>query len=111
MIDNKLTEEQKRILIAEACGWRKSPVSHAWCKPGHWDVRHYGASWVSESEIPDYFHDLNAMHEAEKIFSKYQWLAYYGFLLVAASHNSGPSGIDATAEQRAECFGQTLGLW
>lgn len=63
---DRLFESEKRIYVAELCGWTNI----------FWD----GDDWVGtplnkiytlsgrEPSIPDYLNDLNAMHEAEKIF-------------------------------------------
>lgn len=55
--------------------------------------------WLSH---PDYYRDLNAMHEAEKIFDNGQILRYVQWL---------PRGALSTAAQRAEAFLRTLNLW
>jgi hypothetical protein len=62
----------------------------------------------------NYTHDLNAMHEAEKVlapknwdrFSK-KWWNYYNHLL----DDDVQKTIHATARQRAEAFLRTLGKW
>lgn len=56
-------------------------------------------------EPPDYLNDLNAMHEAEKTMTGLQRDAYFDRLVWF-----GPP-LFATAAQRAEAFGRTLGLW
>lgn len=52
-----MTDEQMRIAIAEACGWkliqRLQSGWHGWREQG------------PLQELPDYLNDLNAMHEAE----------------------------------------------
>jgi hypothetical protein len=69
-----MTDEQKRIAIAEACGWRQQPDMqdsacgiHG-CKERHtyWLFRSkdMGTWHDDESPIPDYLNDLNAIHEA-----------------------------------------------
>jgi hypothetical protein len=53
--------------------------------------------------LPDYFTDLDAMHEAEKaIPSEFDWARYRTLL---------KNDLHATAAQRAEAFGRTLNLW
>ena len=61
-----------------------------------------------------YTHDLNAMHEAEKMLNsrdnyvQYQaWLGYCGGNAIVQLHEC----ITATARQRAEAFLRVLGLW
>jgi hypothetical protein len=110
-----MTTEQKRIKIAEACGYKKG-----------WN---YGTGypsspsdeWCVES-LPDYFHDLNAMHEAEKFIkgSCSMWSEYGNQItaLCAPRVCYGEYGSSevadvahATASQRAEAFGKALNLW
>ena len=94
-----MNQQEKRIKIAEVCGWsdiheRGNRILGTCSKP----------EWREDSPIPDYFNDLNACHEAEICLLKTAKLEeeYY-------------FGIDrnpfATAQQRAEALGKTLGLW
>lgn len=53
-----MNPEQQRIAIAEACG--------KW----HYGWPHEYMSQIDRlRHIPDYLHDLNAMHEAEKVLT------------------------------------------
>lgn len=110
----ELTQEQKRIKIAEACGWK-------------WEARIKGAIKVwnkpplmvfHDDELPDYLNDLNAMHEAESRLV--DWVCYRMNLSQIVGIGYAPdldicddikAFVSATAEQRAEAFGKTLGLW
>ena len=63
----------------------------------------------------DYCNDLNAMHEAEKVFVEKgvnMWWCYVDFI---NRHNPTRLGretaVHATARQRAEAFLRTLGKW
>lgn len=72
---SKLSLEEKRVKIAEACGWkpftgdksrfhehlRNEPMwmNDGQTTPEGWDQHTLG-------DLPDYLNDLNAMHEAEK---------------------------------------------
>jgi hypothetical protein len=96
-----MTQDQKRIKIAEACGW----------KTGYRDLE----AW---RPLPDYFSDLNATHKAEKVIV--DWVAYRINLSRVVGIGCAPdldicddikSFLSATAAQRAEAFGLTLGLW
>ena len=97
-----MTNEQINIAIAEACGWKyEKNETHA---PD-------GAFWWSKKpEFPDYCNDLNAMHQAEKIFNHAQYCRYISELctLTIADNNSMYM---ATAAQRAEAFLKTIGKW
>lgn len=144
-----MTPEEQRIAIAEVCGWKwhHCPTSNieidqfgqllklgsrkwsGWVKGKHPDA----AGYWHQTYAPDYLHDLNSMHEAEKalfgqdkpVLSSPQPSAIYenelirvvvgelGFIngecclchgqLVLVAH--------ATAAQRAEAFLKCLGKW
>ncbi len=100
-----MTQEQKRIKLAEFAGWKcashvaevdKPFALMCWHRPGN-------NEWQTE-KLPDYFNDLNAMHEAEKAV-KNVWGKYVKQL------NSIADPACATATQRAEALGKTLNLW
>lgn len=58
-----------------------------------------------EPDCPDYLNELNAMHEAEKVLTLNQHFDYTGRL------EKTLNGFCAPADQRAEFFLRTLGLW
>ena len=95
-----MTQEQKRIKIAEACGWKHiERLRTGW----------YGCHEQSPfEELPDYFSDLNACHNMEKsLCSIDHWIRFEKYLA-----ELGTKFIwHATATQRAEAFGLTLKLW
>lgn len=99
-----MNPEKQRIAIAEACGWRKcifrDRYGTAFGSPP-------GEALTYREELPDYPNDLNAMHEAEKIFSGNMRIRYFYEL----SNTGGNSPIQATAAQRAEAFLKTIGKW
>ena len=107
---NNMTPEQQRIAIAKACGWTDCEhiESLGLCKGRHKDVRDQYDS--GHSELPDYLNDLNAMHEAEKIFNHAKYCRYISGLvsLTVADNNSI---FMATAAQRAEAFLRTIEKW
>ena len=116
-----MTQEQKRIKLAEAFGWKKLKgfSDSEWPllltlpqKPnteGYLEV------------IPDYFNDLNAVHKAESVLDKSEqgWSSYADYLEVVCGADGWPimSQLDkrriihATAAQRCEALGKTLNLW
>lgn len=113
----------QRIAIAEACGWKYCPNRK--CNDPE-IVKEYGLYWltpdgeqsvyVSEEDIPDYFNDLNAMHEAEQVLKKWEKVTYAKKLVftVTSEEKRGTSTYEliiATAAQRAEAFLRTLGKW
>lgn len=99
-----MNKEQQRIAIAKACGWKFSEVTGAW----HLKGRGY------DTTIPDYLNDLNAMHEAEAVLTREQLVDYCNTTLRSTTGEGNVVDykmIRATADQRAEAFLRTLGLW
>lgn len=108
------TREEKRIKIAEACGWKnggrysETATFIGWVPPG---------ATRMTPELPSYFTDLNAMHEAVANAYKKQppgWLlSYEETLTEVCSKRQLPhfNPICAVAEDCAEAFGLTLNLW
>ncbi len=122
---DRMTETQKRIEIAKACGWTKRTLTEG-------ESEYYGA--VQSTEIwndpdrdreddgfdpPDYFQSLDAIHEAERLITDDQWPKFkqliedatFQALQGMASKPKYFRPISATAAQRAEAFGLTLKLW
>lgn len=121
-----MTPNAQRIAIAEACGWKQqqatqeSPVEKGGMRlPNHF-AREPIIAWTHIQEpgvyaiLPNYLHDLNAMHEAEESLSSFNVDKFlvnlaavvttkYCILDWALSH--------ATATQRAEAFLRTVGKW
>ena len=99
--------EEQRIAIAKACGY-PNPRMGVFGKC-------YAGELPSLEEVPDYLNDLNAMHEAEKIFLvgavEEDWKRYDAY----RNRLNDMVGIEdahvATAAQRAEAFLRTLDLW
>lgn len=111
-----MTQDEKSIKIAEACGWVKGLNRY------QEEVYRLGDRCRYKDRLPDYFNDLNAMHEAEKVLTEQQFQTYLDWLDVSCGGElelsamiDGPafgfSLVHATASQRAEAFGKTLNLW
>ena len=99
-------EQQQRIAIAEACGWRRD--ERAWWEPH----RQFTSGWKGHHDIPDYPNDLNAMHEAVETLRTMDGPQWWDFRLYLAEEcGSSMNCIQATATQRAEAFLRTLNLW
>jgi hypothetical protein len=98
-----MNEEQQRITIAKACGWTK--ISD-WKAAGI-NGQHPTEPWTEV--IPDYLHDLNAMHEAEKMLEADDNHAY-GCYCIDLQEEYGNT-VHLTAAQRAEAFLRTIGKW
>lgn len=110
-----MTPEEKRIAIAEECGWKD--IKHTFHEEAdienrsitHWsgltgippEFIHY----QNRIRIPDYLNDLNAMHEAEKTMTDRQKDDYR----IELAYYYGNGGIFATAAQRADTFLYTIG--
>lgn len=128
-----MTQDEKRIKIAEACGLEvihdpRGPVD---TRPSPYRLKrdvYYTPlaaaqrrkSWpqsMSVRVVPDYFNDLNAMQEAVSHTYKTQppgWLSSYEETLTELCGKRQHPHWDpvfALAEDRAESFGLTLKLW
>jgi hypothetical protein len=101
---SELTLEQKRIAIAEACGWINCEI----IQYEGFSMKAIGyrsKSAIGFESLPDYFNDLNAMHEVEKTLDGAIMLSYY-FELDELMERP-PMVIRlvmATAAQRADAF-------
>lgn len=108
-------------MIAEACGWSLfssfDDGSRFYDSPENGDVTLL-ARWPDAdglNKLPDYFGNLNACHEMEKILTDAQFEEYH-YMLYEIEPFARPMGkrrnaSSATATQRAEAFGRTLNLW
>ena len=118
----------QRIVIAEYCGWTE--IREQDYTPFGTDPYIDGPDqiWVGKNPkkkevefIPDYFNDLNAMHEVEKRLTIPEQLRFYQELCHILETN--PDGthkfgvcmywetIHANAAQKAEAFLKTIGKW
>jgi len=109
------TQNEKRIKIAEACGWMMEK-SKKRAKVGYLispDFKSRVTVWkdgqLGGIGLPDYFNDLNAMHEAEKALGAGDRRKYTNSILGIGKLQF--HSIHATAAQRAEAFGEAKGLW
>ena len=115
-----MTPEQKRIAIAETCGWKLETEDHDYAEILPWvNPDGEGARY-----IPDYYYDLNAINAAElanidKIDeSFYIILEQLCYKDRGLGNTSGRLAIGfsgwiahASAANHAEAFGLALGLW
>lgn len=105
----KLTEEEKRIKVAELCGYHN-------VQRYFFDLENRNdlggkltkKRTVSPVLIPDYLNDLNAMHEAEKVMTPDQMSVYVSRLAFICLHDAMEDSAFATAAQRAEAFVLTM---
>ncbi len=111
-----MTQEQKRIKIAEACGFdcKGSPCGNYWYNPNH-SLCNDGHVLHEIEDLPDYFNDLNACQQAWETLDGMQHAQFKYHLARIVRSQMGtlprPSVSCATAAQRAEAFGLTLNLW
>jgi hypothetical protein len=109
-----MTNEQKQITIAEACGWEilDAPLLY-----GDFACYAKDSSGQEFPGIPDYLTDLNAMHEAEDRLTDGQCQRYISALIDVVQAESTEDYREvfaiahATAAQRADAFIKTLNLW
>jgi hypothetical protein len=111
-----MTPEEKRIAIAEACGW-KFDTEFVWFPSGTRTERNMQTYDCAAMEdilmniLPNYLNDLNAMHKAENTLpqdnSLHGRVAYDNKLMrICGSHQAC---VSATATQRADAFLKTIG--
>ena len=116
-----MTQEQKRIKLAEAAGWKRAGLINEWLRPSREHIPQFHSSWVGLDSLPEYFNELNAVHELEKVLNAGQINTYLGKLYgytKPAKVGANPweiisfrVAVHATAAQRAEALGKTLNLW
>jgi len=112
-----MTQEQKRIKLAEAAGFTQEEPwldgRKCWGHKKH--PKHIGFE-----EIPDYFNDLNAVHELWASLPRATRLivvARLADILKLPKGNQNEIGeleealFSASAAQRATAIGLTLNLW
>jgi hypothetical protein len=104
-----MNTEEQRIAIAKACGWKWERL---------WTGELHGKPVGEQGpfrEVPDYLHDLNAMHEAVKTLDKTMKPRYFSCLCMVVycsiSLHGYSAATEATAAQRAEAFLRTIGKW
>ena len=112
-----MNQNQMRIAIAEACGWKIEPCP----QPGlRYITTPTGDTGFTDLHrgIPDYLNNLNAMHEAvetldEKQFAVFCWAL--ANMLEAFDWDRSSEDLrkvmEATALQRAEAFLRTIEKW
>ena len=106
----KMTQSERQLKIAKLCKWNKKFLGY---EP---DDGHLGRSEERYSHMPDYLHNLNAMHEAELMLSQGMLQDYLSNLLPMMKecenetneYNWVVRAVRATAAQRAEAFALTM---
>jgi hypothetical protein len=104
-----MNEQSQRVAIAKACGYKMIPYEKPSTATGHafTGLDKDGAL----CPIPDYLHDLNAMHEAEKTMTGAgNWILYVN-LLRKIMHDDWSWFVCAPANVRAEAFLRVIRKW
>lgn len=107
-----MTPTQINIAIAEACGLGLDSSDGPYTSLTEALEKSYNT--LSDYGIPDYYSDLNAMHEAEMTLTPEQLVDYCNFRLRFVTGEGSAADykmICATATQRAEAFLRTIGKW
>jgi hypothetical protein len=118
-----MTPEAQRIAIAEACGLKD--IKHT--KHEKLDIKNRSiifwsgltgiplgfTDYENRVKIPDYFNDLNAMHEAEKVLNGDQHIDYMEWLSMYSDDYGRKMWhyVHSSAYERAEAFLRTIGKW
>lgn len=101
-----MNPEKQRIAIAKACGYEFGLYGgvEQWfnLRLGEGQSAIVGPT---DCYLPNYLHDLNTMHEAEKLIMDESSITYFEHL------NRISCPWHATAAQRAEAFLKTIGKW
>lgn len=111
-----MTEQEQRIAIAEFCGWHDvASDNRGGTLHGTWPLTGV------VSNLPDYFHDLNAIHEAWQRLDRKQRVAFSRCLRIKVVSDGGHKASfdedivacceNATAAQRAEALLKAIGKW
>ena len=107
-----MSPEEQQIAIAEALGYTQEEPwldgRDCWSHKDH-------PPHVGFDVIPDYLHDLNAIHEAVKTIPQNLMFRYFACLCNVVSGSISLYGYskatEATAAQRCEAFLKTLDKW
>ena len=115
-LKRNMKPEQINTAIAEACGWNGhcDKCSQGIVEHFDGDGNYAGSSGCDYCQgqpvpIPNYCHDLNAMHDAEKELSYDEIQSYKRKLNRVCGPATHP--IFAEASERAEAFLRTIGKW
>ncbi len=115
-----MNPERMRVKIAEVCGWKTQRESWPSGEKITWLAPYQVAGYLGSYSPPDYFNDLNAMHEAEKFIAdrieEYveevrAVILEKSLYLKTKDERKMLYPMFATAAQRAEAFLKTLGRW
>ena len=112
-----MTDQEINIAIAVACGWKRRQDCDYLSKSfsGNFEKQELWELNGRVTHLPDYCHDLNAMHEAEELLNAVEQTRYSGIIgeYVKSRHwdHLGFDCLHSAARQRAEAFLRVKGLW
>jgi hypothetical protein len=117
--DNQTTQEQKRIKLAEAAElFRIMPLKRTTRKGKDdpngvvlWYCSEHMGGAATYNKVPDYFTDLDAVHELEKVLTYQQHCLYCDILEMIVGGPAYMPAVRASAAHRCEALGKTLNLW
>lgn len=102
----------QRIAIAEACGWRGvCSVGKEWGAPKETIVGTLTREGVTFTIVPDYLHDLNAIHDIEVNRCNEIGLSLLRYHDLLIKRHGTLGALTASAAQRCEALLRTLGKW
>ena len=106
---------KQNVTIAKACGWEFiADYSHGKDQPPEYTTVTPEGKHLC-GYYPDYFNDLNEIHEAVKSLPQNLKPRYFAYLCAivsgAISLHGYAEATEATAAQRCEAFLKTIGKW
>lgn len=112
-----MTRLRKNVLLAEAAGWKRGFVPKTddlgpigLLRDTIWRHKVHGVTYT----LPDYFSDLNAVHELEEQLSK-KGRSVFTSILFQIAWQRGCTRLwilaHAEARYRAEAVGRAIKLW
>lgn len=115
---DKLTPEEKRIKVAELCGWYEKEIRLANSEIVYdaWFHKDKGHHCLTDL-LPDYLNDLNACHEFEMAMDAKKHRQYAMCLMTLLDLDLAEDGYDmheyfaylsASSEQRCKAFVLTM---
>lgn len=103
-MSDKMTPEEKRVAVAECCGW--GYVGSSCLKHEQWKCWTTPKGYKGKASVPDYLNDLNAMREAEKTLTDDESRERYVDNLMLSCGGTGRTWtlIHASAEERVNAY-------
>lgn len=108
---DKMTDEEKRIKVAELCGFEGIKIADSGTRPTRWTI--YKGVFNGDNtlrNVPDYLNDLNACHEFTATLNDCDYVTYLFRMCDVTGVNctNHRKVHEATAEQRCKAFVLTM---